>query len=37
MDLSHSSYPTDNFKLVYSPRTTYDSLKLYEDKIYNKL
>ena len=37
MDLSHSSYPTDNFKLVYSPRTTYDSLKLYEDKIYNQL
>ena len=27
----------DNFKLVYSPRTTYDSLKLYEDKIYNQL
>ena len=34
MDLSHFSSPDDNFNLLYSPRTTYDSLKSIENKLY---
>ena len=37
MDLSHFSSPNDNFKLIYSPRTTYDSLKSSENKLYIQL
>ena len=37
MDLSHFSSQNDNFKLIYSPRTTYDSLKSLENKLYIQL
>ena len=37
MDLPQFSPPSENFKLIYSPRTTYDSLKLSENKLYIQL
>ena len=37
MDLPQFSPPSDNFKLIYSPRTTYDFLKASENKLYIQL
>ena len=37
MDLTESNPQNENFKLIYSPRTTYDSLKSYENKLYIEL
>ena len=37
MEISNSKSQNDNYKLIYSPRTTYDSLKSLEDKLYIKL
>ena len=37
MDLIESNPQNENFKLIYSPRTTYDSLKSYENKLYIEL
>ena len=37
MNLSHSENQTDNYKLIYSPRTTYNTQKYFEIKLYNDL
>ena len=37
MEFSNSTSQNDNFKLVYSPRTTYDFLTSSEDKLYFEL
>ena len=37
MDTKQSDLQNDNFKLIYSPRTTYNSLKSYENELYIQL
>ena len=37
MDMTQSGLQNDNYKLIYSPRTTYDVSKSYENKLYIQL